>query len=239
MEILSIVAMQIHKRLVPTLAFALIALSCKPVVAQGVQTPGGVCKPASQRNEEIGCWILADASMGQLNRSPVFWHIDSYPTRAEAEADKGQRGVVFESLGKVWLMTIENEDWRPTHGARIAEIGPLAISAGKEYSAQYMEAIFMPGMTAPAHLHSGPEAWYTLAGETCLETSDGRVQVGRSDGPAVIVARGLSMHLTATGTEQRRALVLILHETSQPATTRVYDWTPKGLCKLNPTHPPQ
>jgi hypothetical protein len=39
------------------------------------------------------------------------------------------------------------------------------------------------------------------------------------------------MHLTATGSEQRRALVLILHESSKPATTRVHDWTPKGLCK--------
>lgn len=57
-------------------------------------------------------------------------------------------------------------------------IGPLAIVAGEKYSAQYMEAIFTPGMTAPAHTHSGPEAWYTQAGETCLETSDGQVQIG-------------------------------------------------------------
>jgi hypothetical protein len=39
------------------------------------------------------------------------------------------------------------------------------------------------------------------------------------------------MHLTATGTEQRRSLVLILHESSQPTTIRATDWTPKGLCK--------
>jgi hypothetical protein len=44
---------------------------------------------------------------------------------------------------------------------------------------------------------------------------------------------GPPMHLTATGTEQRRSLVLILHETSKPATTPVHEhtWTPKGLCK--------
>ena len=41
-------------------------------------------------------------------------------------------------------------------------------------------------MTAPAHTHSGPEAWYTVAGETCLETPDG-VQIGRAGGPPVIV----------------------------------------------------
>ena len=93
-----------------------------------------------------------------------------------------------------------------------------------------MEAIFNPGMTAPEHSHSGPEAWYTIAGETCLETSDGRVQVGRAGGPPVIVPMGLSMHLTAPGTEQRRALVLILHQTSQPPTTLDHNWVAKGLC---------
>ena len=127
--------------------------------------------------------------------------------------------------------------WRSAHGTRIAEVGPLVVSAGTEYSAQYMEAIFTPGMTAPAHLHSGPEAWYTRAVGTCLETSDGRVQIGRPGGPSVIVASGLSMHLTATGTEQRRALVLILHETSKPATSPVHDWSPKGLCAA--VHPSQ
>jgi hypothetical protein len=197
--------------------------------AQGV--PGAVCKPVSQRTQEIGCWIMADDPIGQLSTSPVFWHLDVYSTRAAAETDKGPGSAIVESLGKVWLLTIEKENWRPRGGNRLAEIGPLEVAAGQEYSAQYMEAIFTPGMTAPAHIHSGPEAWYTMAGETCLETSDGRVQIGRPGGPAVIVASGLSMHLTATGHEQRRALVLILHESAKPATTQVHDWAPKGLCK--------
>jgi hypothetical protein len=38
------------------------------------------------------------------------------------------------------------------------------------------------------------------------------------------------MHLTATGTELRRSLVLVLHLSSKPATTPAHDWTPKGLC---------
>jgi hypothetical protein len=39
------------------------------------------------------------------------------------------------------------------------------------------------------------------------------------------------MHLTATGTVQRKALVLILHDSSKPPTTPERDWKPKGLCK--------
>jgi quercetin dioxygenase-like cupin family protein len=173
---------------------------------------------------------MADDPVGQLSQSPVFWHLDAYPARPAAEADKGPRGSVIDALGRVWLMTIDEEKWRSPHGTRIAEIGPLVISEKRQYSAQYMEAIFTPGMTAPAHVHSGPEAWHTMAGETCLETSDGRVQIGRPGGPAVIVPMGLSMHLTATGKEQRRALVLILHESDKAATTQIANWTPKGLC---------
>jgi quercetin dioxygenase-like cupin family protein len=119
-----------------------------------------------------------------------------------------------------------------TGGERIAEIGPLSITAGQAYSAQYTEAIFTPGMTAPAHTHGGPEAWYTLAGEACLETPNGK-HIGRAGGPPVIIPGGPPMHLTATGTEQRRALVLILHDSSMRATTPTpeHDWSPKGLCK--------
>jgi quercetin dioxygenase-like cupin family protein len=192
------------------------------------QHGGGICKPVSERTAEVGCWIIAHDAVGSLPESRVFWHIDVFPTRAAAEAVKGSRGTVVESLGKVWLLTIEKAGWRPAGGERAAEIGPLEVIAGETYSVQYMEAIFNPGMTAPEHTHSGPEAWYTLAGETCLETPQGK-QIGRP-GQHMIVPAGPPMHLTATGSDQRRSLVLILHLSSKPATTPAHDWKPKGLC---------
>jgi quercetin dioxygenase-like cupin family protein len=189
-----------------------------------------ICRPISERTGEVGCWIVIDAGLGQLPPAPIFWHLDAYPTRVMAEAAKGKRGTVVESLGKVWLFTIDVAGWRPPNGERVAQVGPIPVSPDLEYSAQYMEAIFTPGMTAPAHRHSGSEAWYTITGETCLETPDGAM-VGRAGGSHVIVPSGPPMHLTATGTDTRRALVLILHDASQPATTPASDWTPKGLCR--------
>ena len=145
-------------------------------------SPSGVCKPVSQRTTEVGCWIVAHEAVGQLPRSEVYWYLDVYPSREAAEAAKGPRGTVVASLGKVWLLSIEDANWRsPPGGERVAEIGPLQVTAGANYSAQYLEAIFAPGMTAPAHTHAGPEAWYTLAGETCLETPQG-TQIGRAGG---------------------------------------------------------
>ena len=222
-----------NRLLLMLLGCSLLQFSCASMGAQGVATPGDTCKPASQRTQEVGCWILAEDPIGRLASAQTFWHLDAYPTRAEAEMDKGPSGVVFESLGKVWLMTIADEKWKSAHGNHVARIGPLPVISGGKYTAQYMEAVFTPGMTAPEHVHSGPEAWFNVAGETCLETSDGRMQIGRGGGPPVIVPAGLAMHLTATGTAQRESIVLILHDSSKPPVTMVHDWTAKGLCKVN------
>ena len=121
-----------------------------------------------------------------LSPRPVAWHLDVYPSLAEAEAAKGPNGTVVESLGQIWLFTIAEVGWRATGGKRVAESGPLPIKAETSYTAVYMEAVSDPGMTAAIHTHSGPEAFYTATGETCLETPDGML-VGRSEGPVIIV----------------------------------------------------
>jgi quercetin dioxygenase-like cupin family protein len=172
---------------------------------------------------------MINLSIGKLPAAPMFWHLDSYPSRATAEAAKGSRSAVIEALGGIWLFTIERAEWRPSDGVRVAEIGPLPVNPTAEYTARYMEALFTPGMTSSIHRHSGPEVWYTLTGETCLETSEGKM-IGRAGGTPVIVPGGLPMYLTATGTELRRALVLILYDLSQPASSPAHDWAPKGLC---------
>jgi len=50
-----------------------------------------------------------------------------YPTRSAAEAAKEPRGTVVESLGKVWLFSVEKAGWRRSKGERVAEIGQLPI----------------------------------------------------------------------------------------------------------------
>jgi quercetin dioxygenase-like cupin family protein len=188
------------------------------------------CRPRESQTGQVGCWIIVDDPVGTMPSEPVFWHLATYPSRAAADGARSRGGTVVESFGKFWLFTIAARDGRAQGGDHVADIGPLPVRPGVTYSATYMEAVFSPGMTSSTHTHSGPEAWYTLAGETCLETPDG-VMIGRAGGPPVIVPAGPPMHLTATGTGERRALVLILHDSSQPATTVTHAWTPRGLCK--------
>lgn len=191
------------------------------------------CPPASDRtNQPAPTCRTAVEVLGELPDAPIFWHLDKYSKREEAENAKGARGTVVESLGGIWLFTIGERGWRPKIGERVAEIGPLPVIAKKAYTAVYMEAIFNPGTTALVHKHSGPEAFYGLTGSMCLETPDGR-RVSEGNGHSLVVRGGPPMLLMAIGAEQRRGLTLILHDSSEPATTMVHEgeWTPKGLCR--------
>ncbi|MEO6237052.1 MAG: hypothetical protein ABIQ52_08635 [Vicinamibacterales bacterium] len=200
------------------------------VGAAGDQASSRLCPPISQRTDLPGpTCSTGSETIGRLPQQPIFWHLDTYPTRAAADADRGPHGTVVESFGKVWLFTIAGAGWRPAGGERIAVVGPLPVKPDLDYTAVYMESIFDPGMTAPIHTHSGPEAFYTLTGSTCLETPDG-ILTERDGSRALIVPGGPPMLLTAIGTERRRGVVLILHDASQPATTLGGAWTPKGLC---------
>jgi len=212
--------------------FLAAALASVCVLASANDVPqdtGGACIPASERaGRTFGCFILAAQPIGQVG-SPTFWHLETFPTRSAAEKAKDAHGAVLEAFDKIWLLTIAHAGWRSKEGTHVAAIGPIATTAGVDYTAKFMEATFRPGMKSRIHRHSGPEAWYTLSGETCLETPEGTT-VGRAGGPPVIVPQGLPMELTATGTETRRALVLILHDSTQAHTIVATDWHPKGLC---------
>jgi quercetin dioxygenase-like cupin family protein len=205
----------------------LLPAAASPAAAQAGKPRG--CVLVSERTGDAGCWIVAREALGRLAQSEVFWHIDSYPTRAAAEGAKGARGTVVEALGGIWLFTIGDAGWRSPGGVRVAEIGPLRVKPSESYTAQYMEGITPPGTTTPVHRHAGPEAWYVTAGELCLETPDGKRSARARE--TASVPEGSSMRLSAAGSEQGRWLVLVLHDTSQPWEILASDWTPTGLCK--------
>jgi quercetin dioxygenase-like cupin family protein len=190
----------------------------------------GICRPRSERaGDETGCFIITEQEQGPLGSRPLFWHVTKFDSRAAAERIRGDREPVIDAFGGFWLMTLGDSAWRPGAGTLVAVIGPLPIEPAKSYTAMYMEASMRPGDKTPVHRHPGPEAWYTLSGQTCLETPTG-TQTGRPDGPPVIVAGGQPMELTATGTTVRRSIVLILHESGMAAATMDSTWTPRRLC---------
>jgi quercetin dioxygenase-like cupin family protein len=204
--------------------FLLLAvIASEQALAQG-------CKPVSQRvGDQLGCWILADEALGTIPQKPMFWHLVNYSTLAEAEMVKGPRGTVIDAFQKIWLSTIAEAGWQSPGGIRVDEIGPLPGISNEQYTAHYMIADGAPGNSGGVHRHDGPEIWYTLTGDVCLETPDG-MKIGHA-GESTMVPPGPPMTATTVGTERRRSLVLVLHDTAKPWVTPISDWTPKGLCK--------
>jgi quercetin dioxygenase-like cupin family protein len=218
------------------IAFCVLSVCASPAFSQATtrtcptdtaiaDTPGPACLIAHQ---EIGS--LNTAPLGD---QPIFWHIDTFETDVSALAAKTSLGTVVNAFGKTWLFTIGPKDWRANGGTHLADIGPLPVDTRDgDFSAEYLRSTFSPGMTAPLHVHSGPEAFYAMSGDTCLETPDG-VQMAKGAGNSLFIRGGPPMLLVATGTETRRGFALILHDSQKPPTTMIHDWTPKGLCKAS------
>src|SRR5580765_4980577 len=59
------------------------------------------CLPVSQRTGPLGCWIIAQESLGPVPETPLFWHLSTYSNRAAAEAAKGPGATVMEALDQV------------------------------------------------------------------------------------------------------------------------------------------
>lgn len=207
-------------------ALALVLLTPGAVNAQATsrecsgqagETPGPACLAAHQ-------------TLGALPRGPLYWKIYTFADRQAAERANTRRGVVVEAFGSVWLFDLGARGRRLTGGRHVADVGPLPLETRKgDFSAEYLKSTFTPGMTAPIHVHSGPEAFYAISGASCLETPDG-AQVARGAGHSLMVRQGPPMLLMAIGQETRQGFALILHGDGSPPTTLTSTWTPKGLC---------
>jgi hypothetical protein len=70
----------------------------------------------------------------------------------------------------VWLMTVEGKT-KDHHGGRhVAMIGPLNLPAAEGYTMRVASSLLKHGASTPVHIHSGPEAWFIVVDEQCLET---------------------------------------------------------------------
>jgi hypothetical protein len=176
--------------------------------------------------------LLAHLQLGSLGGAPVYWTLDSDPDSdaLAAPPDASVHGVVVQAFGKTWRFTVGPLQPGSRTGKHLGVVGPIPVDRTLSYDAEFLMSTFSPGMSAPIHLHSGPEAFYAVSGETCLETPDG-VQVGRHLGNSMVVRGGPPMLLMALGHQPRQGFALILHDAARPPTTLVHDWAPRGLCQ--------
>lgn len=182
--------------------------------------------PAGTKRPDFGCFLVAAVTGLQFSQPSIYWHLATFPNRAAAEAAKTPAGAVVEEEGKVWLSEFGAKDLR-LGGQHVAVIGPLQLLPAKTYDAEIAYAVLRPGDRSRVHTHAGPEAWYVLAGEQCLETP-GRARKAVA-GQTMFVEPSVPMELTITGAGVRRALALVVHDSAKDWGTESM-WKPAGEC---------
>ena len=220
--------------LVPFLV-ALELVQSSPLRAQAPSTAGHdhltevacVDVPPGRTRPEFGCFNVGVATGLHFSRASVFWHLRSFPSRKAAEAAKSANGIVVEEDRRAWLSEFGPRNAAPRGGKAVAVVGPLQLPAAKGYTAVLSYAVMRPGDNSRVHTHPGPEGWYVLAGEQCLETPAGAHR-SRAGGTATVRAN-IPMELHVTGKTVRRAFALVIHDSTRQRGTPS-PWKPSGAC---------
>jgi len=163
--------------------------------------------------------FMLNRTVDHLPDGPLYWRLQTFPTRTEAEEVAGPTGQVGEAEGAVWLFTLGAKGGAPAGGMLIDEIGPLAVPPADAYLLRNSYTTTPPGMAggggSVVHSHPGTEAFYLLAGEQTVftpgqvvRTGAGQSQVGVPPETPVVVL--------STGTEPRRAFTLFVVDASKP-----------------------
>lgn len=187
--------------------------------------PGLCSAPVPTNMEAPGCYKTGEIELVGAP-SAIHWHIHEYPTLAAAtsEAKRHRWASVTQIHSRTWLYVLGGPAEKVKGGARRAVIGPLTVSPGIQ-TAHFAEAIFPPGMRTRVHSHPGPEAFYVVEGQQCMESPTDRRMIAA--GGTYIVENGLHMQAAPRG---RRNLVLILAPKGTPSVRPGGDWKPTSFC---------
>ncbi len=188
--------------------------------------PGRCVDPMPSNKEAPGCYQTGRIDLAGAPAS-LFWQLHEFPTPAAArkEAKRHRWASVAEAHSRTWLHVLASEQEIVKGGQRRAMVGPLRVPAAPAV-AYFAESIFPPGMQTRVHAHPGPEAFYVVDGEQCMESpAEKRLLVA---GNAYIVEEGPHLQAAPKG---RRNLVLILAPAGQPPIQVGNQWQPTGFCE--------
>ena len=101
----------------------------------------------------------------------------------------------------------------------------MRLPVGKPMMARFLESDFPPGMRTRVHSHPGPEGFYVLAGEQCMDTPAG----GRAikAGHTFIVASGPHVQSAPSG---RKNIAVIFYPPGVPWMRMETGWSPSTFC---------
>ena len=221
-----------------TAVLSLIALQMTTISGANAQPPAAahdhltevacVDIPPGAKRPDFGCFNVGAVTSLHFSQPSVWWHLRAFPTRQAAELAKSATGLVVEEAGRVWLSEFGAQNTAARGGTAVAVVGPQQLPTANAYTAVLSYAVMRPGDKSRVHTHPGPEGWYVIDGEQCLETPDGPSSARA--GGKMTVRPNIPMELSITGTTLRRAFALVVHDSAQQRGTPS-NWQPTGSCK--------
>jgi len=202
------------------------------VHAVGQTTQDHSAGPSHEAAGTLATRQLALHEFTALPKGILFLRLENFSTADAARRAATPASAVVEWAGKIWLLTLGSKGERSRGGTFVSEIGPIsAIPPAAKYLLDVNEADFGPEMKAEValavHTHPGPEIFYLLTGEQCLETPNGIIRASAGEG--MVAPANTPMQLNITGSSSRDAFFVIIHDAAKPRVTPS-DWEPKGQC---------
>ena len=136
-----------------------------------------------ERRGESGCSIVENKPLPSTLKEPAFWHIDEFDSADRAKAGVGPSSIAFEAHGAWWLMSVGPDSIDHHGGKHVAQVNLSPFPR-----LMLIRCSFYP-RTSRVHLHSGVEAFYTVAGEQRLETKDKAFPMKKGD--TLVVPTGI------------------------------------------------
>jgi hypothetical protein len=158
---------------------------------------------------------LAEKKVAELPAGPLYWRIENFAARADAEAAAITSSLVAEAAGKVWLFTLGPPGGASPGGMKVTELGPIPRVVAPLYLLRINEASGPPGSITPVHSHPGSEAYFVLKGEQSIRSPRGvmRVAVNHAE-----TGQGadMPMQVSSSGSTDLDALVMFVVDATRP-----------------------
>jgi len=172
-----------------------------------------------ERHGELGCSIVEIKPLPASLAKSLYWHIDLFDTGERARAAVTPTSIALEAHGAWWLLSLEPDTGDHHGGEHVTEVLLPALPEAEGYSMLAISAYVASGLASHVHKHSGVSGYYVVNGLQCLETTE-RADTMRM-GTGLAVPDGVPMRLVAIGPDPRRALAVIVYDSSKPPTTRM------------------
>lgn len=192
--------------------------------------PGGCSEPAARNVGRPGCFMAAEITLDAPPKN-IYWIAYAFPSAAAAAAAvRAHRwSATTQSHGLFWGHVLASEKVRFADGRHMATVGPMTLPPGT-VRARFIESSFPPGMRTSVHSHPGPEGFYVLDGEQCMEMPTGKLRLGRGR-TLIVPANRIHFQSAPNG---RRNVAVVFYPPDQPWMKMEAGWSPTTYCNPDP-----